>query len=262
MEGWIKVHRELKDKPIWLKSTPEQKTVLITLLMMVNHKPKQWEWQGKKFFVQAGQKITSLDSIVKECGKGITIQNVRSSLIRFEKLGFLTNESTKTGRLITIVKWHDYQYEENKANKEDNKDPTKTQQRPNKEVTSNKNDKNEEECKNEKKKDDESSAEIFRFYNNNFGLITQHEAESINSFLEDGVESKLIIKAMEIAIENKAKNWGYVKKIIQNKLEQGIKTLKQFEAYELERQNKNTGGNNNGVNRSSNVRDYSEWGGL
>jgi len=235
MEGWIKLHRELKDKSIWLKSTPEQKTILITLLMMVNHKPKKWEWKGQQFEVQCGQRITSLEGIVNECGKGITTQNVRSALKRFEKLGFLTNESTKTGRLITIVKWLDYQIEETKPNKETNKEVTKTQQRANKELTPNKNVRSKE-CKNVKNDDVSASAEIFNFYNNNFGLITNFEAESIGTFLDDGVEVALIIKAMQIAIENKVRNWGYVKKILQNKLDAGVKTIEQFNQFEKERE--------------------------
>ena len=148
MQGWIKLYRVIKQKPIWLKSTPEQKAILVTLLLMANHESNEWEWQGEKFSVNPGQFITSLDSIVKEAGKGITIQNVRSALVRFEKLQFLTNKSTKTGRLITIENWELYQCDDVQPNKDTNKEVTKTQQRGNKEVTPNKNDKND---KNEKK---------------------------------------------------------------------------------------------------------------
>lgn len=134
-EGWIKLHRVLLDKPIWQKSTPEQKVILVTLLMMANHKENEWEWQGEKFRVKPGQMVTSLESIKRECGKGITIQNIRTALNRFEKYGFLTNESTKTGRLISIVNWSLYQDCDDETNKEDNKDLTKNQQRPNKDLT-------------------------------------------------------------------------------------------------------------------------------
>ena len=125
--GFVQLHRELMEKPIWTGSTAEQKVVLITLLMMANFKEKQWEWEGKKFQASPGQFVTSLDKIVEKCGKGITVQNVRSALVRFEKMEFLTNESTKTGRLITIVNWHLYQSK--KENQQSN------QQRPNKEPT-------------------------------------------------------------------------------------------------------------------------------
>jgi len=125
--GYLKLWREIASKPIWLNSTPEQKTVLITIMMMVNFKPKQWEWKGEQYTADKGQVVTSLDKIVENCGKGVTVQNVRTALKRFEKLGFLTNESTKTGRLITIGNWEVYQSDE--ENQQSN------QQRPNKDLT-------------------------------------------------------------------------------------------------------------------------------
>ena len=147
-EGWIKLHRALFDNPIWLHSTPEQKVILIALLGMANHEPNKWEWNGEVFNVKRGQMITSLDSIKKACGKGISTQNIRTALVRFEKLGFLTNESTKTGRLITIEKYAKWQDMGERPNKATNKDLTKTSQRPNKDLTPNKNDKNDKNDKN------------------------------------------------------------------------------------------------------------------
>lgn len=151
MQGWIKLHRDLLDKPIWLKSTPEQKTILITLLMLANHKGNEWEWQGKKFKVEPGQFVTSLDSLVNACGEGITIKNVRTALNKFEKYGFLANESTKTGRLITLVNWDIYQGEECEGGKDTGKEVAKTGQRGGKEVASNKNDNNVNNEKNDNK---------------------------------------------------------------------------------------------------------------
>lgn len=155
--GWVKLYRELKSKSIWQLSSPEQKTVLITILMCVNHEENSWEFNGQQFHCKSGQMITSLKSLAKECGEGVSIQNVRTSLARFEKLGFLTNESTKTGRLVTIVNWGLYQGYECEAQQTNqqrpNKGLTKSQQRPNKDLTPNKNDKEYKNEKNEKKKD-------------------------------------------------------------------------------------------------------------
>lgn len=137
-KGWFKTYRELWDKAIWKTSTPEQKVILMTLMSMVNHKPSEWEWQGKKFVVQPGQMITSLDSITQKCGKGITVKNVRTALAKFKKYEFLANEPTKTGRLITIVNWGIYQGEEKKPAKQ----PANDGQRGGNEVAANKNDKN------------------------------------------------------------------------------------------------------------------------
>lgn len=129
-------------KSIWLKSSPEHIKVLFAVLMLANHEKNEWEWKGEKYSCEPGQLITSLESLRKACGVGVTTQNIRSALVRFEKLGFLTNESTKTGRLITIVNWAKYQGDSFVTNIAPNKEVTKSQQSTNKEVTTNKNVKN------------------------------------------------------------------------------------------------------------------------
>ena len=135
--GWIKLYRCLMDKPIWLNSTPEQINILFAILMLANHEGKEWEWKGEKFKVESGQFITSSTKLAEKCGVGITRQNVRTALKRFEKLGFLTYESTKSGMLITIVNWGIYQGEGDSPNQETNQD-----------LTTNKNDKNDKNDKN------------------------------------------------------------------------------------------------------------------
>lgn len=133
--GHFRVWRELFTKPIWLNSTLEQQVILITLMAMANFQPREWEWQGKKYNVKPGQFITSSKSIIENTGGNVTTQNVRTALARFEKLGFLTNESTKQGRLITLVNWRDYQYTDDYANQDPNRRVTKTQPRPNQDLT-------------------------------------------------------------------------------------------------------------------------------
>jgi hypothetical protein len=140
--GYIGLFRELLIKPIWHNSTPEQKVILITLLLMANHQEKEWEWGGSKFKARPGQFVTSLESIQKNAGKGISQQNVRTALKRFKNLEFLTDESTKTGRLVTIVNWELYQVKKLRANKATNIELTDASQTPNKDLTPNKNDKN------------------------------------------------------------------------------------------------------------------------
>ena len=82
--GWLKLYRDLIDKPLWLNSTLEQRVILVTILCMANFAPKKWEHNGEIFDLQAGQFITSLPSLVSKCNsKEITTQNVRTALKRF-----------------------------------------------------------------------------------------------------------------------------------------------------------------------------------
>lgn len=144
--GFIALYRKLLDSPIWQVTTVEQKVILITLLLMANHSEKKWYWQGEEFICQPGQFITSLPNIVKACGNGLTVQNVRTALKRFENMNFLTDQSTKTGRLITIVNWQVYQGKREVDNRQPNSQLTDGQQTPNRQpnsqLTSNNNDNN------------------------------------------------------------------------------------------------------------------------
>jgi len=111
MEGWICLHRILMDKPIWRQSTPAHKTVLIALLLMASHKESEWTYLGETYQTKPGQFVTSLESIRKNCGKGVSVEQIRRALVKFQKADFCTNKSTKTGRLITICNWEKYQVE-------------------------------------------------------------------------------------------------------------------------------------------------------
>lgn len=134
--GWIKLWRELIKKPIWKKSSPEHCKILITILVMVNYEENEWEWEGKKFMIQPGQMITSLESIRKKADKGISTRNVRSALERFQNLGFLTSKTTNQGRLITVLNWDTYQGDDREADNQDDKRPTSDRQTTDKRPTS------------------------------------------------------------------------------------------------------------------------------
>lgn len=150
MTGWLKLHRKLLDSNMYKSLNSKQRDVLFSCLMLTNHAENEWEFNKQIFKCKPGQFVTSLDSIAKNCGSDVKVQSVRTALLKLEKWGFLTNESTKTGRLITICKWDTYQQEEKQANKATNRKPTKSQQRANKDLTTNKNVKNDNNEKNEK----------------------------------------------------------------------------------------------------------------
>lgn len=191
MQGWIKLHRQLMDKAIWIESTPEQKVILVTLLMMANHEGKEWEWKGEKYKVQPGQIITSLPSIAEKCGKGISIQNIRTALKRFEKLGFLTDESTNQNRLITIINWGFYQSSEENLTDE----LTGNQQATNRQLTANKNDKNVRNIKH-------SSSDVKEVIDhwNGKGIVVHQETEKLTKAVRRGL-SKYSLDLIKLAID-------------------------------------------------------------
>ncbi|WP_305305833.1 hypothetical protein [Romboutsia ilealis] len=110
-QGWIKLHRKIRDNPLYKDCNAKQRDILINLLLMVNYTSNKWIYKGEEFEIKPGQLITSLDTIANSCAKDVSVQNVRTALLKFEKYGFLTNKSTNKNRLITIVNWELYQEE-------------------------------------------------------------------------------------------------------------------------------------------------------
>lgn len=76
------------------------------------------------------------------------------------------------------------------------------------------------------------------FYENNFGLITPVIVDKINTYLDDGIEDELIITAMKKAVENNARKWSYVQTILNDCVNNNIKTLHDFEIQQKEFKNK------------------------
>ena len=214
--GWFKIHREIFEKAIWKCSTPEQKVILLTILGMVNFKDNQWEWNGKKFDLKAGQMITSLESIVEETGdkgKRVSIQNVRTALAKFEKVyRFLTNESTKQGRLIIVLNWGFYQGDEEDTNKAPNRQLTDDQQTANKQLTTI------EEGKEDKKvkKDNKKKPKVFDDSSNEYKLSV---------FLFNHIK-KVNSSVKEPKFQNWAKKFDEILRIDQRPLEEVKRIIK------------------------------------
>lgn len=150
MSGWIKLHRKITESNMYKALNSKQRDVMFACLLSANFSENQWEFDGEIHKCDPGQFVSSLDSLCKLCGKDVKVQSVRTALLKLEKWGFLTNESTKTGRLVTICNWDTYQDLEIKPNKATNKDLTKNQQSTNKDLTPNNKDKESKEGKESK----------------------------------------------------------------------------------------------------------------
>ncbi|MFP4878274.1 DnaD domain protein [Mammaliicoccus sciuri] len=238
--GYLKLWQGIVEKPIWKQSTPEHKAILIQLLIMADFNGNEWEYKGETYTTKPGQFVTSLKNIAEECGKGISVQNVRSALARFERLGFITNESTKVNRLITIVNWGVYQSNEEKGNKDSNivtnSEVTKNQQRGNKEVTT------KEEVKKlrskEVKKKEKKSSSVYDFYQESgFGIINQYTAQDITYYLEsfENDSDEIVTAALKLALDRNKVNWGYAKAILKDWLKSNLKSISEVRAYEQQK---------------------------
>ncbi|KES26524.1 replication protein DnaD, partial [Listeria monocytogenes] len=180
--------------------------------------------------------VTSIKSITEECGKGISSQNVRTALKRFENYGFLTKESTKVNTLINIVNWGVYQDSENKSNTLANKQLTNDSQTANKQLTTNKNVRTKE-CN---KNNNNSDLNFKDFWEQNgFGMMLPIELEKLLAWVDDFAGNReIVMKALEVTSEQGAnkRNYAYVNKILKNWENRGFKTIADVDAAEKQRQ--------------------------
>lgn len=254
--GYLKLWRSILDKPIWKQSSAEQKAILITLLMMADYGGSKWEFKGKQYQTKPGQFVTSLPSIVAECGKGITVQNVRTALKRFEKLNFLTDESTKSNRLITIINWDIYQSSDIAINNQTNRQLTDDQQTVNRQLTS------KEEVKNIRSKEgkninhlhhqddvsDEDFKKIVDYYQHAIGMLNATDYNYLSQDV-DKFGKGIVCKAIQEAGKNSAQKYKYINSILIDWANNGVKTKEDAERYLTKR-------NHNFKNKSQKKDEY------
>lgn len=80
------------------------------------------------------------------------------------------------------------------------------------------------------REDDEISKSICKAYEDSIGLMPRHVAAAAMSFIQAGIDTDLVIRAIELAAENNARTWSYVSAILRNCENKGITTLSAFEA--------------------------------
>lgn len=72
-----------------------------------------------------------------------------------------------------------------------------------------------------------------KFYEQNFGLITPFIAEDIRYWCDD-LSEEVVVKAMQIALEQNKRNMAYVKSILRDWHGKGLTTLEQVESAQKE----------------------------
>ena len=88
-----------------------------------------------------------------------------------------------------------------------------------------------------KEEEERENKNPFEFYQNNFGLMSSYTALNIQTYLDDGLTEDLIVEAMKNALDNNARNWKYVKTILNNCLNENITTVEQYRAKQIEFKN-------------------------
>jgi DnaD/phage-associated family protein len=163
-----------------------------------------------------------------------------------EKGEYLTIEKTNKFSVVTIAKWRDYQLDGSENDHQNDQQMTNKRPSNDHQMTTNKNVKegikNVEELKTEEIESGEDDffdplplpglekSLAVQFYSKNFTWnVPPHIVTKINDWAETMPES-VIVKAMEIGVENDSKTWSYVNKTLVNWYDSGVRTLEQAEA--------------------------------
>ena len=141
MEGYVRLHREIINNPIFKK--PLINHLFVYCLLRANHKDNKIVFNCQVVEVERGSFICGRKKLSEATGE--TEQNVRSALKTLQNLGMVqisTTKSTSKYSYITVCNYNDYQYNGEEGNQQTNHEATSNQPASNQQVTTDNNDNN------------------------------------------------------------------------------------------------------------------------
>jgi len=110
--GFITLHRKIKDSAIW--SDSQAVHLWVHLLLKANHADNSFILNGKLITVKRGQTITGRRRLCDETG--IPESKIQRLLKLFETLRMIEQQANNKNRLISITNYHSYQSGEQQVN--------------------------------------------------------------------------------------------------------------------------------------------------
>lgn len=109
MEGWIKVHRKIKDH--WLWGSDHRLKWWLDILLTVNHSDSKVLIKGKLIECKRGQSVRSLETWAKDWN--VTKKTVKEFFELLQKDSMLLYEGIQITTRITVCNYEDYQEQVN-----------------------------------------------------------------------------------------------------------------------------------------------------
>ena len=103
--GWIKLHRQIRDNWIW--EDAEMLRAWLDILLMVNHEDKKIYFNGKLITIKRGEKLTSILKLSDRWGW--SRNRVRHFLDLLEGDGMCTTIRTTNGTTLKVSNYKEYQ---------------------------------------------------------------------------------------------------------------------------------------------------------
>lgn len=127
-DNWIKLHRKILDNPVVTKDA-DHLAIWIWLLCEASYTEHERMFGGKKITMKPGQLITGREQIAKELK--VNQNKVQRVLKRFETEQQIEQQTTRYGRLISILNWSEYQSSEQQTEQQVNNKRTTSEQQVN-----------------------------------------------------------------------------------------------------------------------------------
>ena len=108
MEGWINIHRQIKENWIWKSEEPfDKRSAWIDLLLTVNHKNKKIPFENGFIEIERGQTLTSIKQL-SERWKW-SRHKVSDFLDQLERDTMIVQVRDTRKTLVSIVNYDKYQ---------------------------------------------------------------------------------------------------------------------------------------------------------
>ena len=125
--GWIKLHRKLLDAPYYRDG--DHIRLWLHILLRANHEPTEILLDGVTRMIMPGQFVTSRKVLSQELL--ISDSKAERVLKYFKTEQQIEQESHSKYRIITVVKWEEYQHSEQQDEQQMNSNRTATEQQLN-----------------------------------------------------------------------------------------------------------------------------------
>lgn len=227
--GWIKLHRCLKDKAIF--DNEKLLKVFIWCLLKATHRPHEQLVGRQKVLLQPGQFITGRNKAAAELN--MAPSTAWDYLKLLEANNTINIKSNNKFSIITIVNWMLYQMDneisDNKSNnKPDNKSTANQQQ-----IDTNKNEKNNK--NNTVCMYSENLKEIVSLLEQNIGIIPPVLIDEINEY-SNIFSVDMFREAIKIAANRKKRHVNYVLGVLRQWKDNNIITINDLEALRREKE--------------------------
>lgn len=106
-KGWIKLHRQLQECPIWYGERFSKGQAWVDLLLLANHSDKKIIFNGEMITIKRGQYLTSTVKLAEKWGWNR--KTVSSYLNMLQKENMITKVSDNLKTLVTIENYENFQ---------------------------------------------------------------------------------------------------------------------------------------------------------